>query len=244
MPIPPKKPRGRANTQRISRADSRRLKSIATSWTGEELKDSGEGMRARQREWEDTLKKLADQLERLRAAYERYYRGVDARSPVQDRHALEREVRRFKLPVGAPARVKFSFQNLIQRLSVLHSYWRRMDRIHEQGGYRIAPPGPKPAPSQPETETKKKSKTKATTKTKKAKKTPVDPTEDRKLYKDFVTATRSIGAENRIPSYAAFQSSLERQRQDNAKRGEKPPSFQVETTGQRVRLIKKKTADS
>ncbi len=240
----PKKPRGRANTQRMSRADSRRLKAIATSWTGEELKDSGQGMRARQREWEDTLKRLSDQLERLRAAYERYYRGVDARSPVQDRHALEREVRRFKLPVGAPARVKFSFQNLIQRLSVLHSYWRRMDRIQEQGGYRIAAPAPAPAPTQPETKTEKKSKTKAKTKTKKAKKPTVDPTADRELYKDFVTATRSIGAEDRIPSYAAFQSSLERQRQDNAKRGTPPPSFQVQTKGDTVRITSKKDADS
>ena len=31
MPIPPKKNRGRADTQRMSRADSRRLKGIATS---------------------------------------------------------------------------------------------------------------------------------------------------------------------------------------------------------------------
>ncbi|MBR58663.1 MAG: hypothetical protein CMH54_11675 [Myxococcales bacterium] len=234
MPTPPKNQRGRANTQRISRADSRSLKGIATSWTGEELKDSGEGMRARVREWEDTIRKLSEDLEKLRAAFERHYRGVDTRAPGRERMALEREIRRFSVPNGAPARVKFSFQNLIQRLSVLRSYWQRMDRIQEQGGYRIAPPPPPATPDKAQEKPKRKEKPKA------KQKTPADPAEDRKLYKDFVMATRAIGAADRIPSYAAFQGSLEKQREANAKRGEKAPSFEVETKGDSVRLVTKK----
>ncbi len=45
-------------------------------------------------------------------------------------------MRAYALPRGAPARVKFKMTNLLQRYTLLKTYWDRIEREIEQGKYR------------------------------------------------------------------------------------------------------------
>lgn len=158
----------------------------AKSWSGDELMDSGEALRHRVKEWEANLSQIEEDIDRLKILYDQFSIGVLKRVPVTERIRLERMLRAYALPRGAPARIKFRMTNLMQRYTILKTYWERLEREIEQGKFRqrfgnraseqtsVAPP-PRPVkkkvtPQSPTKTAKKKTSKKASMKTAKKKK--------------------------------------------------------------------------
>ena len=108
----------------------------ARSWGGDELMDSAENLRLRVKEWESNLGQIEEDIDRLKILYDQFSIGVLKRSPTTERIRLERMIRSYALPRGAPARIKFKMTNLIQRYTLLKTYWDRIEREIEQGKFR------------------------------------------------------------------------------------------------------------
>ena len=98
--------------------------------------DSAESLRHRVKEWEANLKQIEEDIDRLKFLYDQFSIGVVKRVPTTERIRLERMMRAYALPRGAPARVKFKMTNLMQRYTLLKTYWDRIEREIEQGKYR------------------------------------------------------------------------------------------------------------
>jgi len=131
----------------------RRKEAAKRSWSGEELGDSFEGMRRRQKIWRRQIIRLTERLELLRIEYERYFMGLTKREPLRDRMELEKSVRETRIPVGAPASLRFRAENLFARLNLLRAFWDRSLRQLEEGTYRrhrVRPAAPPPLPPLPD----------------------------------------------------------------------------------------------
>ena len=75
-------------------------------------------------------------IERVRGLFEAHFLGIERRAPEVQRQELQRkldEVRR--LPISNTA-LKFRLDTLVQRVTVLSTYWTRTLREIEMGTYR------------------------------------------------------------------------------------------------------------
>lgn len=83
----------------------------------------------------EAIEALEKALDRLKLAYEKYFRGIERRPPVHERAALEREVREFFRSPPRSAAARFRFSNFRQRMTALETYWNRVMRQIEEGTY-------------------------------------------------------------------------------------------------------------
>lgn len=83
----------------------------------------------------EAIDALEQALDRLKLAYEKYFRGIERRPPVHERMALEREVREFFRSPPRTAAARFRFSNFRQRMTALETYWNRVMRQIEEGTY-------------------------------------------------------------------------------------------------------------
>ena len=79
---------------------------------------------------------LERKMERLRALYEAYFLGVERRPPVVPRQELNRLVLELQQVSIRNAALRFRFQSVSQRWTLLVTYWNRTLREIESGTYR------------------------------------------------------------------------------------------------------------
>jgi hypothetical protein len=75
-------------------------------------------------------------IERLRALYESHFLGVDRRPPVVPRQELNRLMLELQQVSIRNAALRFRFQSVSQRWTLLVTYWNRTLREIESGTYR------------------------------------------------------------------------------------------------------------
>lgn len=75
-------------------------------------------------------------MERLRALYESYFLGVEKRPPVVPRQELNRLMLELQQVAIRNAALRFRFQSVAQRWTLLVTYWNRTLREIESGTYR------------------------------------------------------------------------------------------------------------
>jgi hypothetical protein len=85
---------------------------------------------------EAELEELAQRIDKLRVAFDRFFMGLERLPPLADQAALERDVRRSQLRQVRKTSVKFRFQNLQARLVTYASYWNRILRMIEEGTFK------------------------------------------------------------------------------------------------------------
>lgn len=79
---------------------------------------------------------LERKIERLRALYESYFLGVERRPPVVPRQELNRLMLELQQVSIRNAALRFRFQSVSQRWTLLVTYWNRTLREIESGTYR------------------------------------------------------------------------------------------------------------
>ena len=82
------------------------------------------------------LEEVERKMERLRALYESFFTGVDRRAPQVPRTELNRLVLELQQLNIRNAALRFRFQTLSQRWTLLTTYWNRTLREIETGTYR------------------------------------------------------------------------------------------------------------
>lgn len=75
-------------------------------------------------------------IERLRALYESHFLGVERRPPIVPRTELNRLMLELQQVTIRNAALRFRFQSLAQRWTLLVTYWNRTLREIESGTYR------------------------------------------------------------------------------------------------------------
>jgi hypothetical protein len=84
----------------------------------------------------EELKDLEEGLERLRAAYEQYFLGIEKRPPTDTHAKLARAIRIGAEEFTPNAGLRFRIQGLKARLITFEQYWTRTLREIENGTYR------------------------------------------------------------------------------------------------------------
>ena len=87
-------------------------------------------------EYEFELIEAEKRLERLRALYEQYFRGIERREPTVPRRDLERRCQALRRNRPRNTALRFRFQTLMQRYTTLRTHWNRIGREIENGTYR------------------------------------------------------------------------------------------------------------
>jgi hypothetical protein len=82
------------------------------------------------------LDDLEERIELLKAAYGRYFNGVDDRIPAKEHHQLKKDMRRLMNRRFKGTELKFRFNGLRSRLITYEQYWRRIQTQIEKGTYR------------------------------------------------------------------------------------------------------------
>jgi hypothetical protein len=82
------------------------------------------------------LEEMERKMERLRALYESFFMGVEKRPPQMPRQELNRLMLELQQVPIRNAALRFRFQSLAQRWSLLTTYWNRTLREIESGTYR------------------------------------------------------------------------------------------------------------
>ena len=82
------------------------------------------------------LEELERKIERLRALYESFFLGVERRPPHVPRQELNRLMLAMQQVSIRNAALRFRFQSLSQRWTLLATYWNRTLREMEAGTYR------------------------------------------------------------------------------------------------------------
>jgi hypothetical protein len=82
------------------------------------------------------VEELERKIERLRAQYEAFFLGVDRRPPHVPRQELTRLMLLMQQASIRNAALRFRFQSLSQRWTLLSTYWNRTLREIESGTYR------------------------------------------------------------------------------------------------------------
>ena len=82
------------------------------------------------------LDEMERKIERLRALYESFFLGVDRRPPQVPRQELNRLMLGMQQVSIRNAALRFRFQSLSQRWTLLTTYWNRTLREMESGTYR------------------------------------------------------------------------------------------------------------
>ncbi len=88
------------------------------------------------KEYEIELAKLETSLERLKSLYEQWFQGMERLEPQIPRKKLERAMARLRREPQHNTRLRFRFQQLVQRYTTYISYWQRVARQIEEGTYR------------------------------------------------------------------------------------------------------------
>jgi hypothetical protein len=95
----------------------------------EPLPDTPEGVAAR-------LEEMERKLERLRALYESFFTGTERQPPLVPRREMNRLVLEMQQMSVRNAALRFRLQSLLQRWTLLTTYWNRTLREIESGTYR------------------------------------------------------------------------------------------------------------
>lgn len=82
------------------------------------------------------LDELEKAVERVRLHYESYFLGMERRSPEQDRLDLQRRINEARRAPTSNTALKFRLDTLVQKFTVLGTYWTRTMREIETGTYR------------------------------------------------------------------------------------------------------------
>ena len=88
------------------------------------------------KEYEAELSEAEARLERLRAGYEQYFRGIERREPSNRRKDLERRFQMLRRERPRNTALRFRFQTLMQRYITLRTHWNRICREIENGTYK------------------------------------------------------------------------------------------------------------
>jgi hypothetical protein len=75
-------------------------------------------------------------LERVRAAYEAYFLGIERRPPELERQQLHHRLLETQSVAIVNTALRFRFQSLMQRFTQLAGHWNRTLREIEAGTYR------------------------------------------------------------------------------------------------------------
>ena len=87
-------------------------------------------------EYEAELNDAEMRLERLRARYEQYFRGVDRREPAFERKDVERRMQLLRRERPRNTALRFRSQTLLQRYTTFRTHWNRICRQIENGTYK------------------------------------------------------------------------------------------------------------
>src|SRR3990172_1463391 len=79
--------------------------------------------------------RLADELEKLRLAFEQYFLGLDKHEPVKLRETVVSLIRKYSGANIKNARTKFKYQQTVARYNTYTTYWDRVLRQIEDGLY-------------------------------------------------------------------------------------------------------------
>lgn len=82
------------------------------------------------------LDDLERTIERVRGLYEAHFLGIERRPPEVQRLELQRKVNEARKVPTSNTALKFRSDTLVQRLTVLSTYWTRTMREIELGTYR------------------------------------------------------------------------------------------------------------
>jgi hypothetical protein len=163
---------------------------------------------ATDKELEEELNALANDVERLRVMFQQYFLGVEKIPPEFQRAQLEKKIRESKLNEARKGVYKFRFLSLLQRLRTLEVYWDRMLRAIEQGKIQRGVPRDAGRP-QEETEMPVRSNEPVMPKTPEK-----EVTSDLlRLFQTFLEARRKIGQPVEGISFDAFVKSVEKQKE-------------------------------
>lgn len=113
----------------IPRAKPRPLKATADKPRDGVARAGAQSLAAR-------VDELEKSLERLRAAFETYFLGLERRAPELARQQLHHKLLELQSVPMVNTALRFRFQNLIQRFTQLGGHWNRTMREIEAGTYR------------------------------------------------------------------------------------------------------------
>ena len=87
-------------------------------------------------ELEAEVEQFSRKLERLRALYEQYFLGIEKRPPYILRKDIVRMINQLQRAKIRNTATKYKLQQLMQKFSMMKSYWNRTEREIENGTYR------------------------------------------------------------------------------------------------------------
>lgn len=87
-------------------------------------------------EAEKIVEDLAPRIERLKALYEQYFMGIEKLEPGILRKDVERTIWTMRRTRVQNTRLRFKFQQLVQRYNTYQQYWKRIMRQIEAGTYK------------------------------------------------------------------------------------------------------------
>jgi hypothetical protein len=84
-------------------------------------------------EMEQRIRKLEQDIQRLKAAYDQYFVGVERKPPDKLAESVAREVRTLTATVISNTALRFRAQQAISRYQTYHTYWQKNLRDIEEG---------------------------------------------------------------------------------------------------------------
>jgi hypothetical protein len=87
-------------------------------------------------EIEDLVDGLGPRVERLKSLYEQYFMGLEKIPPAVLRKDVDRTLWRLRRERFNNTRLRFRFQQVLQRYNTYQQYWKRVLREMERGTYR------------------------------------------------------------------------------------------------------------
>jgi hypothetical protein len=82
---------------------------------------------------EDRVRKLENDIQKLKVAYDQYFSGVERRPPDQLAEKVAREVRTLTSTVMTNTALRFKTQQLISRYNTFQQFWQKNLRDLEEG---------------------------------------------------------------------------------------------------------------
>jgi len=82
---------------------------------------------------EERVRRLEQDIVKLKAAYDQYFAGIERRPPDKLAEKVAREVRTLTSTVMTNTALRFRTQQAISRYNVYHQYWQRNLRELEEG---------------------------------------------------------------------------------------------------------------
>lgn len=81
------------------------------------------------------IEELEPQVERLKSLYQQYFMGIEKLPPVVLKKTIDRTIWRLRRERFQNPRLRFKFQQIIQRYNTYEQYWQRIMRQIENGTY-------------------------------------------------------------------------------------------------------------